>query len=133
MNSIETLKILTEELPPIPTLSSFETNIEKGYSEYVVEEGLSFGHSLYNRPEVAVMRMFVSKGTKWPNHVHDNETEWLMVYKGSIKVRCDNEEDVTLVPGSAIEFCKNKNHYGEALEDTWLIAVSIPRVDGYPK
>ena len=133
MNSIDTLKKLTEELPGIPKLSDLVEENNKGPHSiiYKVDHGTSFGFNLLNRPEVSVMELFVSKGTGFPEHVHDLEREWGLVYKGKLKVDIDGEEHIVSA-GECIKFGEGELHSSEALEDTWLIAVAIPNIDGYP-
>jgi quercetin dioxygenase-like cupin family protein len=132
MESIDKLKTLTFKLPEIPTLDTLVTDSDpsKHFILYNMIEGLSFGFSLLNRKEVSVMDLFVAKGTKWPSHMHSIETELGIVYKGSLKVTLgDVEEQITV--GDHVYFEKGMVHSAEALEDTRLIAISIPRAVGY--
>jgi quercetin dioxygenase-like cupin family protein len=56
-----------------------------------------------------------------------------MVFRGKIEVRIDGSEPLIMLPGDSVKVPPNVMHGGTALEDTWLIAVSVPRLDSYPK
>jgi quercetin dioxygenase-like cupin family protein len=134
MNNIDKLKKLTEDLPAVPKLKELikSTNPSNCTVNYQVENGTSFGLCLLSRSEVAVMELFVSKGTGWPVHIHSEEKEWGILYRGKLKVTIDGKDRV-LGPGDCVFFDKEVAHSSHAVEDTWLIATSIPRIDGYPK
>ena len=97
-----------------------------------MEEGTSFGFNLLSRPEVGVMELFVSKGTSWPVHVHQHEEEWGIIFKGKLEVVLDGKTQI-LGPGNYTHFRKGEPHHSLALEDTWLIAVAVPKIEGYPE
>jgi quercetin dioxygenase-like cupin family protein len=134
MEHFEKLKELTDNLPGIPKLVDLvSSDIAANHSIiYNVEEGTSFGFNLLNRPDVSVQELFVSKGTSFPEHVHNKEEEWGLVYKGKMKVVLGDEE-VILTPGSCVHFKKGVVHSSEALSDCWLIAIAIPKIQGYPE
>jgi len=132
MCSIDELKLLTETLPPIPNLADFTSDKGGHCAQYEVENGTSFGFNLLNQKEVGVQRLFLSKGGEFPIHAHESEKEWGIIYSGSIKFQIEDEEYIMSV-GDSVEIAKTHNHGAIALEDTWLIAVSIPRISGYPE
>lgn len=134
MDSIEKLKKLTADLPGIPRLDDLllDASSSKHSIIYKVDEGTSFGLALLNRPEVAVQELFVSKGTKWPSHLHDTETEWGIIYKGDMEVVVDGEKSM-LGPGDCVRCNKKEVHSSEAITDCWLIAIAVPRIEGYPE
>jgi len=134
MNNIDKLKQLTEELPVVPKLEDLvESNSLTNHSViYDVKEGTSFGFGLLSRPEASVMELFVSKGTAWPDHLHEDENEWGILYKGKLKVVIDGKE-IILTPGQCVHFKKEVVHSSEAIEDSWLIAIAVPKLIGYPE
>jgi quercetin dioxygenase-like cupin family protein len=134
MNNIDKVKELTDNLPAVPKLTDLVKldDCSPHSVIYDVQKGTSFGFNLLNRPEVSVMELFVSKGTCWPKHVHNESTEWGIIYKGKLKVTLCNKVK-TLGKGDWILFEKGVAHSSVALEDTWLIALAIPKIDGYPK
>ena len=133
MKSIEQLEKLTQELPPISNLGQLIYNPGniKDFTEYKVEGGLSVGASLLSKEEIGVMDLIVTKGGQWPVHAHTKEKEWGVIYKGKIEVTCGGIKRI-LEPGDMIFFEQGELHCATALEDTWLIAISIPRIEGYP-
>lgn len=132
-NPIETLRELTKVLPQVPALVDMIHNPGnvRSYVEYEVEDGTSIGFGLLNQKEVAVQKLFLSKGTNFPSHKHDEEKEIGIVFQGKLSVTINGESRILGV-GDVVQFDKNCCHSGKAIEDTWLIAVSIPRIEGYP-
>jgi len=140
MEESEHIKKLEEIIPKLNDLTmSNSPNVE-----YMVDNGTSFGFNLYNIPEIAVMRVFMSKDTSFPKHNHD-EIEYLLVYKGSLKVHIDEKPVHANVDGVSVydnDFILNVSdgcflprgvsHSGEALEDSWLLCITIPSGKGYP-
>ena len=131
MDSIDKLKELTNGLPEIPRLEHLVKGSATGTVEYSVEGGYSFGVNLLNRPEVAVMELFIKKGTGFPEHMHEDEMEWGVIYSGKLEVVVDGEKTI-VNPGEAGTFGKGHVHSTIALEDTRCIMISIPRIAGYP-
>lgn len=134
MGSLTKLKELTKVLPPVPHLSEMIHNPggTRSYIEYNVNGGTCIGFGLLNQEQIAVQKIFISSGTEFPLHTHEIEKEFGIIYSGLLKVFVEDEEYI-VNPGECIEFCCNQKHKVIALDDTWLIAVSIPAIDGYPK
>lgn len=133
MEALERLEKLTKDLPPIPNLEKLIYNPGniKDFVEYKIEGGLSMGASLLAKPEIGVMDLVITKGGSWPVHAHIKEKEWGIIYKGKIETSCGGVTKI-LGPGDMIEIEPGEIHCGTALEDTWLVSVSIPRIEGYP-
>ena len=140
--NLKKLKILT------PTLDSLVIKpvINQGTNiiEYeCVDGGTAFGIGLHKEPAVAVQRVFMSKGTKFPVHSH-NEHEYVLVYKGRVKVIRDGntpakmekghstDKEGILGVGDGVYFSPGEKHSGVILEDTWMISTTIPAGEGYP-
>lgn len=119
---LEILKKLT------PILSSFNKERMGDYIEYDID-GTGVGYGLWKEPAVAVQRVFMSAGTTFPAH-HHKEIECIILYKGSYEIT----NDITKVykAGDVIVFPPDMPHYGTALEDSWMICVSVPSGEGYP-
>ena len=134
MDSLIKLRKLTEELPEVPTLDSLvnDRDIKNHSIIYDVSEGTSFGLGLLSRKEVAVQELFISKGTMFPSHIHIDENEWGIIYKGKLQVTLDGE-DVVLEPGNCNKKKKGVVHSSLALSDCWMIAVAVPKISGYPE
>jgi len=135
----ENLKKLKELTPKLKM-----TNPGCDFIEYQSEEdGTFIGFGLHKEPAIAVQRVFMSKGTKVPEHQH-KEHEYCLVYKGKLKVKREfknparmegkhsYEKEGILCVGDGIYFTPNEKHGGEALEDTWVLSTTIPAAGVYP-
>ena len=98
--------------------------------EYEVENGTCFGHALLHNPKVAVQLAIMSKGAKFPFHVHEAD-EHLIVYKGSMAVSFE-DKCVTLYPGDAQKISAGVQHRVVAPEECRMIGITIPADMGYP-
>jgi len=140
MEESEHIKKLEEMIPKLDNL----VVVNSPTVEYDVEKGTAFGINLFNIPEIAVQRVFMSKGTVFPEHKHD-ECEYVLVYKGSVKLHIEEDKphicvsgksvsDKTAILGVADGFyvAPGVAHAGEALEDTWMMSIAIPSGKGYP-
>ena len=132
MLPFEELERMTNELPPIIRVEDIVAFSNEGYVEYSVEKGRAFGLMLLDKESVSVMRLYMSKGTIFPE-TSNSSSETVIVFRGSVKARIDGKDRCILNQGDSISFKPDQRHGGEALEDTWLIAVSVPRIEGYPK
>jgi len=130
MNSpnIEKLRDLTSKLMSLQDLVRNGNGVT--YKEYAVQNGTSFGFGLYDTPEVAVQRVFMSKDSIFPEHIHA-EREWGIVYKGKIIMEYEGTEQ-TLGVGDCMFFEADAPHRGRVLEDTWVIFITVPAGEGYP-
>jgi len=133
MQTVDELKEMTEQLPPVPKLEELISNPgnKRHYIEYKVEDGTAIGFGLLSQCEVGVQKLFISSGTIFPEHVHNNEIEYGIVYNGKLKVTI-NENSRIIEKGDYIKFSAQEVHDIEALEDSWIIAISIPKIEGYP-
>ena len=121
------LKAKTEKLPD---LSSLILSTNDGVIRYDAGEGTILGFPLFNAPQVAVQRHFLSSGTVFGNHTHE-QREWVLVYEGELVARiADKEERLSIADAVCIDV--GQEHSLEAITDTWLICVSIPAAEGYP-
>ena len=124
-DGLDKLEILTNNLPSLVKEES------EGYVEYKVGKGTSLGFNLYNNGDIAIQRAFLTKGTTFPTHVHENEIEILIIYKGSGKLITIKEEKI-FKSGETCRVEKGVPHSWEMLEDSWLIGITIPAGEGYP-
>ena len=104
-------------------------------------DGTFIGFGLFKDKHIGVQRVYMSKGTKIPEHCH-KEAEFTVCYLGSFILKCDTDHVMVngkqeskkklLKPGDAAYFPPNSKHSGEMLEDSWVIAVTIPAAEEYP-
>lgn len=142
----ENLIKLRELTPNLGSIVS-ETNLEKRETIYNTKDGGTFiGFGLHHEGSMAVQRVFMSKGTRVPEHHHE-EQEYCIVYKGLMRLDMSGWHAITsrlpqsgedvgdqiLRPGDAVYFPPNVPHTGTMLEDTWILSISIPSAEGYPE
>ena len=128
--NLERLRELTNSLPAVPLIKLVKASSDKTV-EYETQDGTPFfGLGLFNNGYVAVRRVFMGKGTLVPHHTHAGK-EFMIVYSGKVRFRRSRGERVYGI-GDILCFDPNEEHNGEALEHTWLIAITIPAEKGYP-
>jgi quercetin dioxygenase-like cupin family protein len=93
--------------------------------------GTSISWNLLNQPEISCARWYNSNGTEYPAHTHE-QREWLIVYKGSINVTVDGQDEVRLLPGMSMTIEPNVKHSAQVLEDCWFIAIAVPKSEDWP-
>jgi len=130
---INHLKNLTDNLPPVPTLVDLihDPDNIRSYVEYSVSNGTAIGFGLLNQPEVAVQKIFISKGSIFPQHEHD-VIEIGVIFAGEVEINV-GDTPIRFRVGDVIKLQKNERHSVKAIDDSWIIAIVIPRDDGYPK
>ena len=125
------IRRLEELVPKLPVLNDLVVSQGCDSVEYDAADGTCVGYGLYKTPDVSVQRAFMSKGTVFPVHAHE-ATEVLTIYKGKAMISCDGIPDRVIGPGQSCYFPKGSGHSVKALEDTWMIAVAVPMIEGYP-
>jgi quercetin dioxygenase-like cupin family protein len=127
---LEKLRELTAKLPPLETMT-----VQKGPGcvEYKVEHGTCHGVCLFNDGQIAVQQGNVTGGSVFPWHAHDTCVEIIIVYAG--RMICTNRirGPVELSAGDSVFCPRGVEHMHEFLEDTSLIAITIPADPSYPK
>ena len=105
---------------------------EPGVVKYEFDGGNAIGKSLMNEVDVAVQRCHVPAGVTFVAHIH-NEREHVILYRGRAIVRVEGQPDVNMKVGDAVDVPPNVAHTFEALEDCWVIGVTVPASPVYPK
>ena len=106
-------------------------------SEYNIYDvgpnGTAIGFRLIHDNDIAVQKIFLSRGAKVPIHSHIAH-EWIIVYKGVIKVRLGPKDtDIEfLSDGSMLYIPPATPHSAEVDKDCWVLATTIPPDKGYP-
>ena len=130
-DTLEKLRTLTKELPTIPKLGDFMGEDRSSVLKYEIPDGICISYALFSSPEISVARTFVTSGSKFPEHQHE-ETEYALIFSGSAMVSINNKEERLLKVGEVIVIEPNVPHVSRALEDTWFIAITIPYSKDYP-
>jgi len=127
-NNLSKLRELTHNLP-FPKETGQKT---QGFKEHEIECGTSLSWNLLNQPEIACGRWFLSAGSKFPVHAH-NEREWIIVYKGSIYLNIENKEERRLTVGMSCVIEPGVSHFARTIEDCWYLAIVIPSSEDWPQ
>ena len=125
---IPKLRELTARLPAFPE----EVAKEVGFKEHQMERGHSFSWNLMSRPEISVARWFNSSGTAFPVHSHA-EREWIIVFKGSLFLKLEDQDEVRLLSGMYACINPGVEHSLRFEEDCFYLAVTIPRAKAWPE
>lgn len=120
--NLELLRELTHQL----TLQDVVRKRDSDWVRYDTEAGNCLGICLLHERTVAVQKAFMSRDTVFPTHVH-GEVEFIIVYEGCLQMN-DKEYRVAEV----IHIPNGQEHTVKALEDTWMIAITIPASSAYP-
>ena len=124
--NIRILRELTDSLPSIVNYMDEKKVV------YECEEGRTItGYNLLFEDNVAVQKSFLPKGCVFPKHLH-GEVEYLVIYKGSIKVLFGDGSEEIVNTGNHIRFNPGKSHKVEAMKDTNLLGITIPASEVYP-
>jgi len=118
-----------EESPSLESL--VRTSKRDGFVEYDVSEGTGFGNGLFAADEVAVQRAFFSAGTVLAEHSH-SETEVLVSYRGRFRLVMGDGSEREYVPGEVALILPGMAHSVVALDDWWVIGITVPGSSGYP-
>ena len=114
-----------------PNLSDIIKTDSDDIIEYeVMDIGKAVAFGIYNVPDIAVSKVFISEGAKTLEHEHDT-IEWLILYEGSVMIDCEGQ-DWKINKGQGFYILNNSPHTVEALEDAWMIAITIPADRGFP-
>ena len=73
----------------------------------------------------------ISAGGLFPEHLHI-ESEYGLIYVGKVIVSVNGKER-TLGIGDCVKVDPALPHWAKALENTWLIAITIPKSKDYPE
>jgi len=106
-------------------MSSLVVPTGNGMQEYKVDQGFAMSMTLKYNDEVAVAQSFLSAGTIFPYHNHENSAEVLIVYSGEVTVVTENERYV-LKAGDSLRICQGCGHLLSAKMDVKIIAITIP-------
>lgn len=99
-------------------------------TEYALDVGTCISWGLLSRKEASVAMTFISSGGKTPEG-KVKEREYIVVISGSAIITRGNKK-TTLMKGDCMVFQPGEPHQTRALEDVWIIAVTIPFSKDFP-
>ena len=121
-------------LPELEDLIGFRGN---GWIDYDVAEGSVRGQNLLTLISapglggISIQRAIFTAGSKIAEHSHPDCREWLIVYRGNLRlVRMGVEHDISV--GNYACLAPGEAHWAVAVEDTEIIGITIPENKGYP-
>ena len=118
--NLELLKELTESLPAFPT-----GEVHPLFNKYHLDKGTCLSWLLFNNGVLSVDKWFNSAGTHFPEHVHHNIKEVIIVFEGSMIFAADGVQ-TTLKKGDLVCTQPNQLHSAEMIEDCWYLTITIP-------
>ena len=127
---LDKLRELTANLPPIPKMADLKIEVAQ-HTEYKIKNGTCISRDLYSDNDVSVARLLITSGGELPEHKH-KEKEYAVIASGKIVIYKEGKRMILGV-GDCIVFEVNVLHRARALEDTWLIGVSIPCSKDFPE
>lgn len=119
------LRAMTRRLTDLATAGT-PTHVEYEAGE----NGTIIGLPLWNQPDVAVQRAFLSAGSVLPAHSHV-EHEHLICVSGRIQLDTGGEVR-ELTQGDGIYLPPGQEHAATVAEDCWLIGIIVPGGEEYP-
>lgn len=128
-SNLDELRELTGKLPPVPKLENISHGSGK-YMQYDTDDGTCFGIGLWTDEFISVGRFFMSAGAKLKEHDHA-EKEMIIVSSGCL-ISYSNGERKVVKQYDCIVFQEGVSHRVVALEDTWMIASTVPPSKAYP-
>jgi len=103
-----------------------------GHSIVKIENGDAFFFNLLNNDKIAVSNSFATKGSAFPCHSHE-QTELIVVYDGKIEITFPKDKKKYIFgPKEFIYIQANQEHRGVILENTWMIAITMPPSPDWP-
>ena len=129
--ALEQLERLTPTLPHIPTLSDFK-HVNGDVTTYEFDNGVAISENIYSIQDVAIAKTLIPKGTNFNTHQHNISAEWVIVLDGILDVTIE-ADSVILKKYDSIKIDAAKPHSAIAVEDTTIIAITVPRDEGHPE
>jgi len=130
----KTFEALTEKTVAALSDISFK---EQDHVIYDLEQGTCIAFTKLRNLNIHVVHAFMSAGTIFPLHYHDDSAETLILESGNMTVMCDEEgcEQIRheLKPGIPLWLPERLNHFLHAKEDSWILAILIPPDKGMLK
>jgi len=81
--------------------------------------------------KVAVAVVWLEKGSDLETHIHRDSFEYFIGIEGKIEFTTE-DGTILLEPNGTIFFPPGKPHSCNILEDSYIVAVTIPPDEGYP-
>lgn len=130
-NIIKKLEQLTPKLPPVPDLVFYR--VSRGTPvTYAFKAGDAVSENIYSTPDIGIAKTFIKEGVTFDIHKHEISGEWIIVLNGVLKIFVDSVE-TELHKYDSIKIDAKKPHFAMAVTDTTIIAITVPKDDGFPE
>ena len=129
MDTLDKLRELTPKLPPVPKMGDYKVE-GAHYTEYKIKNGTCLSYNIPGVDGCSISRTLVTSGGIIEMHDH-NEKEFIVILSGTLMIYFNNKQR-TLKRADCISFEKNVAHRAIALEDTWMLGVTIPESKDFP-
>ena len=129
--ALDKLEELTPNLPIVPSIKDFQI-ITEGIIKYRLDKGEAISESIYSTEDIAIAKFHIPKGSTFPTHAHFNSDEWLIVIHGTLGLIIE-EKYILLNRYDSIKITADKPHQAIAVEESTIIAITVPRDDGFPE
>lgn len=124
------LEEIVTHLPDVPGFISLKKRSSGKSAEYDVF-GDMVSWCLHNEQNISIAHTYFSEGTMLPMHTHGVSYEIIFVTAGELTLI--SEEGVrTLREREWIHINPNQQHSAIAEKPTWIIAITVPKDEGFP-
>lgn len=124
---LERLESLLEH-PPV--LEDLVASMAERFVEYTVERGFAVGHGVLHDNDCAILKLFISAGTVFPVHIH-NEYEYIIIVDGEGDYTIDGDTK-PFKPLDCVVLKPGQLHTWYYRTNTRQICITIPASKGFP-
>lgn len=129
MDNIAKMQKIEDEIKDYATIIR---RVGVGIQEFSLGKGSGFTKHIYTSERVGIAGSFFTKDSYLPKHVHETN-EYLIITQGKVDVsqnaipreKCYKKADIVHVKA-------NVPHSAKFLEDTYLVAITIPPDKDWP-
>lgn len=127
---LDKLEQITPSLPIVHFFGEFRS-IRNGIISYRLNKGETISESIYSTEDLAICKLFIPKGRSLDTHIHLESDEWLIILEGTLGLELGDDYKL-LSKYESIKITADKSHKAIAVESSTIIAITVPRDDGFP-
>ena len=129
--ALDKLEELTPNLPLLPSLEDFRI-INEGVIKYRLNKGEAISESIYSTEDIAIAKFYIPAAGVLETHIHRTSDEWLIILEGTLEIFTEDSYNI-LTKYDSVKITADKPHKAIAVENSTIIAITVPRDDGFPK
>lgn len=129
--TIEKLEKVVSGLPDVPVMFNMIKYRSQSATEYDIN-GEMISWPVFNEANISIAHTHITKGSVVNMHRHEGSYEIIIVLSGVLEISVDRERRI-LNAHDWIHITKNQPHEARALESTWIVAITVPRDEGFPE